>query len=380
VAGESADRLSLWGDIRGRFEVFDYATDATGNEKDTRTRIRYRFRLNGKAIINSRAKFQMLIGTGLFDNRSGNVTLGDPVDFGVNAIGLRRAYLTLSPWENAGLPGDRGHWDFEFGRVANPFLWKNSMDKMLWDNDLAFSGVQTKFDIKLGDPAKLFVNAGFYHLDENSSGKDPALGSVQAGVIGGGDRVKAGIRGTFHFFQELDSLFIQRGVDGSGGSTKSGGNVPDGMTGSVYGGEMTVVETQAFVTLKAGEVPITAFGGVSQNMDAAASELYPGVDKNDVAYNAGIEGGDSKKWLKLGGAWYHIEANAFPSQFIDSDFLDGHTNRKGLLVYAKRRIMENSDFMVQAFNSDAIKTAEDLEGSVKNSKRFRLQVDLIYKF
>jgi hypothetical protein len=199
-------------------------------------------------------------------------------------------------------------------------------------------------------------------------------------VIGGGEKFMAGIRGTLHHFDELDSLFVQRGVDGSGGATKSGGNVPDGMTGSAYGGRMNVVETQAFITFKVGEVPLTVFGGGSQNMDAAPSELYPGVGKNDIAYNAGIEGGDSKKWVKLGGAWFNIEANAFPSQFIDSDFLDGHTNRKGLLVYAKRRVMQKTDFMVQAFNSDAIKTAGDLDDSVKNSKRFRLQVDLIYKF
>jgi hypothetical protein len=380
AAGETKDRLSFSGDIRGRFEVFKYSIDATGNEKDTRSRIRYRFRLNGKAIINNRANFQMLIGTGLFDNRSGNVTLGDPVDFGVNAIGLRRAFLTLSPWEHGKLPGDRGHWDFQFGRVANPFLWKHGLDKMLWDNDLAFSGINSTFDIKLGDPAVLFINAGYYYIDENSSGADPYLASIQAGVTGGGEKIKAGIRGTFHHFDELDTLFVQRGVDGSGGATESGGNVPDGMTGSVYGGRMNVIESQVFITFKAGEVPLTVYGGGSQNMDAEPSDLYGGVGKNDIAYNAGFEGGDSKKWIELGGAWYHIEANAFPSQFIDSDFLDGRTNRKGLLVYVERRIMKNSDFMVQAFNSDAIKTRNDLGNSVKNAERFRLQVDLIYKF
>ena len=104
------------------------------------------------------------------------------------------------------------------------------------------------------------------------------------------------------------------------------------------------------------------------------------MEKNSVAYNIGLEGGAKKKALLLGTGWYHIEANAFPSQFIDSDLLDGHTNREGLLIYLSKTIMKSTDFNVQFFISDAIATDPGLEESVQNAKRNRLQVDILYKF
>ena len=379
-AGKGEGGISFSGDMRGRYEIFDFAEDATGSEKDTRGRIRYRLRLNGKAIINNRAQFHLRIGTGLTDNRSGNVTLGDPVDFGSNTIGVRRAYMVFTPCEDGALPGGKGHWAIHFGRVSNPLIWKNGPDKMLWDGDIALAGASTRFDIKLNDSATFFLNGGYYAIDENSKGRDPYLGAVQGGVIVAGESAKAGVRGTYHHMAELTGEFVQRGVDGTDGATKSGGNVADGLTGDINGGRLRVVETQAFASTNVYDVPVTVFGGFSRNMDAADSEMLPGVGKEDTACNIGVEGGDSKKWIKIGGAWFNIQANAFPSQFIDSDFLDGHTNRKGIMVYMKRRVMKDTDFGVQAFNSDAIETGDDLDDSVKNSKRFRLQVDAIYIF
>ena len=42
--------------------------------------------------------------------------------------------------------------------------------------------------------------------------------------------------------------------------------------------------------------------------------------------------------------------------------------------------MKNTDVGLQFFRSDAIDKSESLGDSVKNSKRNRLQIDLIYKF
>jgi hypothetical protein len=179
---------------------------------------------------------------------------------------------------------------------------------------------------------------------------------------------------------ELDTLFVQRGVNGKGGVTKSGGNIQDGLTGSVYGGKLEVVSTQAFVTFHAASVPFTVYGGYSTNLSAEASQLYPGIGKENAAYSAGLEGGSKKKVMKLGAAWYHLEANAFPSQFIDSDYLDGRTNRKGLFVYFQKTVLKKTDFNVQLFASDAVKSDNDgYDTSVAGSERVRLQVDLLYK-
>lgn len=384
-ADENEKALTFSGDLRGRFESFWFSEDATGSEKDDRHRIRYRLRLNAKAVLNSRATVAFRIGTGPADNRSGNQTLGDGVDFGPNGIAVRNAYLQLTPWEHGKLPSGEGHMKFQFGRVPNPFVWKKGQDKMIWDNDIALSGVSALFGTPLGDVVDAMFNGGWYQIDENSSGSDPQVAIVQAGVAAGGDAVKAGVKGTYHHFTELDSSFVQRGEDGTDSdgqkATSAGGNIVDGLTGSAMGGTLKVFHVQGYVQAKAGEVPVTAYGGYSVNLSAEKSEMNPDIDKEEVAYSGGIEAGDKKKWVKLGVAWFHIQANAFPAQFIDSDYLDGHTNREGLMVYGSREVLKKTEFGFKLFNSDAIETeADGLSNSVKSSKRTRLQVDLIYKF
>lgn len=385
-AEETKKGLQFGGSIRGRFEHMNFSANADGSEKDSRGRLRYRLRLDGKALINPKAQFYFRLVSGT-DSRSGNVTLGDPADYSPNALTIRYAALVYSPWDNGKLPSGNGHWKFDFGRVKNPYRWKShAKDMMLWDGDIALAGAGTQFDHKLGDSASFFVKTGYYAIDENSKGdKDPYMTPVQLGFLFGGGKTTAGIRGSYYYMNELDANFISRGVngenvDGSDGATSSGGNIEDGLTGSADGGKLAVVSTQAFVSTALGSVPLIIIGGYSDNTSAKASVLHPGVEKNSVAYNIGLEGGAKKKALLLGAGWYHIEANAFPSQFIDSDLLDGHTNREGLLIYLSKTIMKSTDFNVQFFISDAIATDPGLEESVQNAKRDRLQVDIIYKF
>jgi len=383
-AGDDESRFKFGGSMRGRYEFFRYSQDETDSKKDTRGRIRYRFRFDGKITVNPRANFNFRIVTGN-DSRSGNVTIGSPFDFGPSNVTVRHAMMVLTPWEDGKLPDDKGYWRFDFGRVKNPFVWKgHGRDMMLWDNDIALGGLGTQFGHELGSSAKFFINIGYYVIDENSSGnKDPYVAPAQLGFLGGGENTHAGLRGSFYYMAELDADFIDRGVDskkGEDGVTDAGGNVPDGLTGSVDGGKLEVVSTQAFVSTRLVKVPFTVFGGYSTNLTAEPSQLYPGVGKNAVAYNAGLEGGSQKKVILLGAAYYHIEANAFPSQFIDSDFLDGHSNREGLLLYLSKNVMKSTDFNTQLFWSDAIDTTDGLESSVENSERVRLQVDLLYKF
>jgi hypothetical protein len=382
AAGDDEGRFRFGGSMRGRFEFFRFSEDETGTKKDTRGRIRYRFRLDGKIKVNNRANFQFRLVSGN-DSRSGNQTIGDPVDFGPNNIAIRSAMMVLTPWPDGRLPNDKGYWTFDFGRVKNSYVWKgHGKDMMLWDGDIALAGFGTQFGHQIGNPASFWINTGYYQIDENGSGPiDPYMAPVQIGFLFGGDNVKAGIRGSYWYMSELDSLFIQRGVDGEGGVTKSGGNIQDGLTGSVYGGTLRVASTQLFVSGKLGSVPLVVFGGYSTNLTAEPSHIYPGIGKNAVAWNAGIEGGSKKKVIKLGLTWYYIEANAFPSQYIDSDFLDGHTNRYGPLFYLSKEVMKKTDFNTQIFWSDAIETDDDGYGdSAQASERTRVQIDLLYHF
>lgn len=379
---EDEQRIEFSGDFRGRLETFRFSEDETGDKKNRRSRLRYRFRLNASATINEHVSAAVRLTTGDTDSRSGNQTLGSPVDFGTNEIDVRRAYLTISPYRDGSLPGGRdGKWTFDFGRVPNPLLWKNGQDKMLWDSDIALAGLSTRFHIATAGAIKLSANAGYYVLDENSGGKDPYMLPGQIGIEGDvADGLSMGVRGTYYYFDQLDDAFIQRGVDGTGGVTDGGGNIPDGLTGKIDGGTMNVVEAQAFTKVsKAEKWPITVYGGFSNNMSAEASDSIPVAGKESKAFNVGGDVGDKKKVIRVGVALYYIEANAFPSQFIDSDFLDGRTNRKGMLLYFSRRIIKSTDFNIQGFLSDAIES-NLTPASVAGSERHRWQFDLAVAF
>jgi hypothetical protein len=386
-AEETETGLKFGGSIRGRYEHISYMTDSSGSEKDDRNRIRYRLRFDAKATINPHSNFYGRLVSGT-DSRSGNATLGDPVDFGPTELTIRYAALVLTPWANGKLPSGKGKWAFDFGRVKNPYYWKgHGKDIMLWDNDIALAGTGTQFAHDLGDKSYFFANTGYYQIDENSNSadNDPYMTPFQLGAVFGSDETSFGIRGSYFYMADLNEDFISRGVsgentDGSDGVTSSGGNVPDGLTDDPAGGKIQVVETQAFFSLGLGSVPVTAYGGYSNNNSAQASEMYEDVGKNSVAYNFGIEAGSKKKILKGGLAWFHIEANSFPSQFIDSDLLDGTTNREGIFLYLGKTVMKNTDVGLHFFRSDAIDKSPNLGESVKNSKRNRLQIDLLYKF
>ncbi len=108
--------------------------------------------------------------------------------------------------------------------------------------------------------------------------------------------------------------------------------------------------------------------------------MLAGVGKESVAFNVGVEGGDRKKSIFVGAGYYFIEANAFPSQFIDSDLLEGVTNRKGVGVYGSRQLFKNTDVNVTLYGSDAIETAPEFAESIENSERIRWILDLVYKF
>jgi hypothetical protein len=144
---------------------------------------------------------------------------------------------------------------------------------------------------------------------------------------------------------------------------------------------MDVGEAAIFLTWKVIEAwPITAWGTVSQNFDAKRSALFPFVDDEGRAWSAGLEIGDKAQWLKLGAGFFSVEANAFPSMLIDSDTLDGITNREGFAFYASRQLFKNTDLNVTFFNSHWIESETGLGPSLQGSDRLRGQVDVEVKF
>jgi hypothetical protein len=376
------------GDFRFRHESWWFDEDPTNVESDNRYRLRYRLRVKGEIEVNDWADLVFRLVSGEEDNRSNNKTLGEDVDFDTDQIRLNLAYAKLrapSSW----IPLPEGKAVLELGKVPIPFLWETSemkkgLDYMLWDNDLAPEGVSVLLGSKPSERTRLFASFGYYIIDENSQESDPHLWGIQAGAHQElSEDLVFGARASWYEFRSIDGDFNARGAFGTaaGGVTSGGGNIPDGLNGDVGGNPFSVVETGAYLTYSGFESwPITVYGDLALNVDAESSTLFPGAGEEDTAWGVGVEVGDSKKIVKLGAGYWRIEANSFPSMFIDSDFLDGRTNRQGWAFYGSREIFANTEMKLTLFVIEPIETEDAFLASIRGSDRLRLQSDIIFKF
>ena len=370
-------KIRLSGDMRLRGEGFWYDEDAVADTSN-RYRGRYRLRIAAAADVNEYMTAYARLASGEGDNRSTNTSFGRPgPDFDQDPIFIDRASLeTRAPerWLPEGASAA-----IEVGKQPNPFLWKGARDLMLWDNDITPEGVALRGRLELARNLQLFANAGYFIVDENSSAADPHLiGAQLGGEWGLPVPVVIGARATWYGFRSVDGDFVERGIDGTGGVTSAAGNLP-GLDGS---GGIDVGELGAYATWKGVEGwPITLFGYLSNNFSAEDSGLTPQAGSESLGWWAGIEVGDKKHLVQLGFSYLYLEANAFPSQFVDSDFLDGVTNREGFSVWGSRQILPNTDFNVSLFVTDAIEDElPDFEDSVEGSERLRLQTDVVVSF
>jgi hypothetical protein len=274
--------------------------------------------------------------------------------------------------------------------VPIPFVWKTTgmkkgKDFMLWDADIAPEGVSLLLGSKPAERTRLFTTFGYYIIDENSQRRDPHFWGLQAGVHQElSEDLVFGARASWYEFRSIDENFNWRGAlgfdDDGEGVTSGAGNIRDGLNDNIEGRPFSVAEAGAYFTYSGLESwPVTVYGTYARNLDAKTSRLT-GAGAEDTAWGVGVEVGDSKKYAKLGVGYWHIEANAFPSMFIDSDFLDGRTNREGYAFYGSRQILANTEVKVTLFVSDEIQDDAPFLASVRNAERMRLQSDIVFKF
>lgn len=380
-------KIDWSGDFRWRWESFWFDRDPFNPTDTGRTRIRYRFRLKGKVPINEYAKVIFRLASGDNDDRSTNQTLGgDGPDFDTDDIRLDQAYAQLtapSDW----IPLPDGKLVAELGKMPNPFHWKSSGEKigkdyLLWDQDITLEGGQLLLSTKPAESTKLYVHWGYYIIDENSRNIDPHFWGLQGGVRHqASEDWKLGGRVTYYDFRSIDTAFNLRSASGLGGVTGGGGSIIDGLNGNAFGAKFDVVEVGGYAKYEGLEGwPLLAYGTYSKNLGAERSVIF-GTSKQDTAWGVGVEAGSKKNWLKLGMGYWWLEANAFPSQFVDSDLFDGRTNKKGFAVYGSKQVLKNTDFNLTVFWSEPIEnTLPAFEESVDRGDRVRLQADLQFKF
>jgi hypothetical protein len=361
-------RLEWSGDFRGRIENFWYQEDDFGVDTQDRSRARYRLRVGARAKINEVATAGFRVASGEGDPRSTNESLGLQDDFGPDLIFIDQAYVELGVPKRF-LPEGMTVKTIA-GKQANPFLWKNGKDFMIWDQDITPEGAALQIAGMPTEMLSLYGNVGYFVVDENGGASDPHVTGVQTGFgLLPADCFEFGARVSYYDWRSVNDAFLTR-------TSATGSLITDTS-------DFSVVELASYGRIKTFEKwPILVYGHIAQNLDA---DSPPGLEDEDLGWGAGLEVGDKKRIL-VGGGYYHLEANFSPAQFTDSDLFDGFTNREGFLVYLARELFPNTELNVTMFSGEEIEdeAAFDIGTvngiTVPSAERFRLQTDLVVKF
>lgn len=402
------DRLSFFGDFRGRYDGIWFHEDPLGDEHEQRSRLRYRFRFGAKAEINEYfdAHFRLTSGC---ENRSGNQTLGRGLDcehptgaelgfdWDPDGIYINRAYVTFHTFGDRQIPYAGRKLDWMFGKMPNFFHSKVGKDYLIWDQDLTPEGAAVSYVVDPLDGLSLTLNSGFFVLDENTSAADPWVVPVQLRVEGRpNEHIAFGTNLSYYGYGDLDRAFLVRGA--------SSGNLADVYEpdeaaanfvaatsfGLTKGRSVNVGDLRAWFEFTGIEDwPILVYGNVVNNF-SAQSLPNSNVGREGLGWSAGLEIGDKKKLVMLGASYVLIEANAGPGRLIDSDLFDGRSNRKGWAIYGAKQVLKDTDLKFTLFLGEPLRddiTVVNSAGepqpyvpALEDSDRIRLQSDVVVKF
>jgi hypothetical protein len=409
--------LEWFGDLRLRYEGFRFSGDELNNNADNRYRARYRARLGFKKKVSDRASLGLRIASGnsgsTGDLRSTNVSFGEGANdsFSPDGIFIDQAWLDVKIQDS-----DSFKLGFTAGKVANPYIGKNGLDFLVFDNDINMEGGYLGTVLRPSEPVTFYGTLGAFVIDEDSvplrtaaddaPSKDQKLVAAQLGTtLGISDSASFGFRTSMYQFRSLDTTFIQSAIANgtSGGGNLAGAFGEDQPAPGAMGraaslnGKARIGELFTYLDLKTSEtLPIKLFGTFVRNFTADSTTFVSGantltIDDEEDAYGVGVELGSAKKIALLGVAYYRVESNSVVSSFTDSDLFDGFTNRKGFVVYLKREIVKNVDFGLTYFDAKEIEedilagaaltaAAQPLGPSLQNADRRRFQFDIAVKF
>jgi len=373
------------GDFRLRDEQFWYGRAFGGNPDDD-NRMRYRARLGFTKQVNSFALVGMRAASGTGDWRSTNVSFGQSSNWAPFSLYLDRAYVQLALPD----PGGIGlKTSFTGGRMANPFIWKEGLDKLIWDEDIAPTGLALSTSISPAEGTRLFANVGYFvELTQSSATEVKVWGFQLGGSTNVAENVRIGARASLYDWGNVSSdpnFALAPTVTNP--SNQRFGNLP-----TAFDDDVRIGETSAFVGFSGIEQwPLSVYGTLAYNFTAEAGTVSGvRVGPDAAAWMLGFEIGDAKEWFLLGVEYSYVPANAVLALYTDSDMFDGYTNRKGWGAYVARELAANTEFRLSLWDGDTIKTTGSMPNGPYNpagmtsayqqANRQRMQADVNFKF
>ncbi len=312
-------QFKIYGDVRGRYEMFrsenDSESGATAQANRPRDRFRYRLRVGATATLmdNFEAGFR-------FTSSEANGTFGgDPIsgNTSFNDNGSKKfVYIDLAygKWT----PIKHGPWlvSATIGKMENPFL----LSDMVFDADYTPEGVALQSAYAINDKHSIKLNSAYFVLDEISGGSenqdDPAMVGAQLRWDAKWSPEWASTVGaSWLILSEKDNLPNASVPNVNAGNRRLGatGVLADDYAPFIADASLTY--TLEKFPLNVGPFPIRVGGEFIHN-----PRTHEQDDNN--GWWAGIFLGKSGKrgtW-ELSYRYKRLEANAWYEEFVDSDF------------------------------------------------------------
>lgn len=195
------DRISLDGDLRFRYNHIQhnfYAKTVSDDNNQLRARLMAAAKVNEKMS----AHFQLATNEGDYRPTSDEDTMGEQnSNVGTAQKSAFDLDLAYGEWKMCSVS------TAFIGKAPNPF-WAAGNNEMLFDHDLAFEGLATKWATEMGS-FKPFANASYNWLAHFSNPGFPATNVMQLGLQAGastsfGESVKATAAIAYHSFNNAD--------------------------------------------------------------------------------------------------------------------------------------------------------------------------------
>ena len=383
-------QLRIYGDVRGRYEMFRTPNDTSGAAANNKPRDRFRYRLRTGATVtmmdNFEAGFRLTSSeaNGAFggDPISGNTTMQD--NGSKKNIYVDMAYGKWTPIKS-------GPWLLSgtIGKMENPFV----VSDMVFDGDYTPEGAAIQGGYTLDDVHSFKWGGAYFVLDEINQG---ATASDDPFLWGGQFRwdakwtpkLTSTVGGAFMVLSEKENLGNGAVPNVNVGNTRdAAGNLTEDFAPFIVDAAVTYTLDKA--PLSAGPFPIRLGGEFMHNTRA---------DDHENGWWGGIFLGKSGKkgtW-ELSYRYKRLEADAWYEEFVDSDFGayraaglanagagNGYRAGTGLKGHITKLVYSVSDsFTIGAtwFYTSLIDEPSVAAPADSDSAQHRIQIDAVWKF
>ena len=359
--GKMISNLKISGDMRVRQENFWYATPG----KVDRSRQRFRFRLGIEPQIQDiKIGFRLASGTG--EQVSTNQSLDN--GFIQKGIFIDQAYLQWKAFNWLSVTG---------GKMPN-LIWRTYASDIMWDDDINPEGFTEQLNYKFNEYLNVFSNSSQLVLDEDGSdNRDQWVFAQQFGTnvkIYKDTKANFGLT-YYHFLNETKSnLGIETNAGGFGTGVIQTGNSRG--AGNVLVATFSVIHLTTEFQTKVFSLPLSVQADYLKNL--APNGGLGSISSEQSAYQLGAILGKASQAMTWEVAYFFKweEANATLSDFVDSDFGSGGTNRRGHIFWVAFSPRDYLTLKAKFFSVETIKPVFSPENESVN----RMQLDVSVKF